>query len=296
MKKFKNLLISIVFNFLYYFINFIPEFIAEKIGIVTGKLLYLFKVRKNVARSNLLLAFGDDHSLEEIEAILKDTYINFGQVLIEFFLIEKLNRKEFQKNIKIENPEKLKELINSDQGVIFYTAHFGNWEWLAAVIANYDNKCLSVAKKQRLADLGDRINLVRRNAGVKTTTVSNQGLIKVYKNLKAGNSTVILGDQHASGLPHVMDFFGVPASIHRGAVRLASKTGSLIVPIFIYREGFAKYRVRVHEEVEVPQGTKKAEEPEYLEPLLRVTEEALRKSPEQWLWFHKRWKVDRGEG
>ncbi|MFW6301165.1 MAG: lysophospholipid acyltransferase family protein [Bacillota bacterium] len=296
MKKLKNLLISFIFKLLDYIINFLPLKVVEKIGILIGRLLYLFKVRKKVASSNLLLAFEDDYSLEEIETILKDTYIHFGQVLIEFFLIEKLNNKEFQERITIDNADKLKELINSDQGVIFYTAHFGNWEWLAAIIANYDRECLSIARKQRLADLGDRINLARRNAGVKTTPVSNQGLIKVFKNLKAGNSTMILGDQHASGLPHVMNFFGVPASIHRGAVRLASKTGSLIVPIFIYREGFAKYRVHIHEEVEVPQGTKKAAEPKYLKPLLRVTEEAIKKSPEQWLWFHKRWKVDRGEG
>ncbi|MFN2363966.1 MAG: hypothetical protein ABR596_06675, partial [Halarsenatibacteraceae bacterium] len=87
MKRVKDLLISFIFNLLYYFINFIPGFIAEKIGIITGKLLYLLKVRKKVARSNLFLAFGDSYSEKEIETILKDTYIHFGQVLIEFFLI-----------------------------------------------------------------------------------------------------------------------------------------------------------------------------------------------------------------
>ncbi|MGM0413889.1 MAG: lysophospholipid acyltransferase family protein, partial [Bacillota bacterium] len=232
----------------------------------------------------------------EIDRILKATYIHFGQVMIEFFLIEKLNSEKFLQRIQIENKAKFIELINSEQGIIFYTAHFGNWEWLAAVIANYDSECLSLAKKQRLGDLGERINRIRSNTGIKTARVSNQGLIKVYKNLTAGNSTMILGDQHASGLPHVMDFFGVPASIHRGAVRLAAKTGSKIIPLFIYREGFAEYRVELHEEVEVPKGTGKADEPEYLDPLLRTTEKGIKKSPEQWLWFHKRWKVDRGEG
>ncbi len=296
MKKLKTLLISFIFSLLYYFLNFIPLGFAKKIGKAIGRLLYLFKIRRKVARSNLVLALGDKYSPKEIDNILKNTYNHFGQVLIEFFIIEKINTKEFQERIKIDNLEKLKELINSDQGLIFYTAHFGNWEWLAAIIANHDSECLSIEKKQRLGDLGERINLIRKNVGVKTTTATSRGLINIYKNLKAGNSTMILGDQHASGLPHVMDFFGVPASIHRGAVRLASKTESKIVPIFIYREGFAKYRVHIHEEVEVPKGTSKAEEPKYLDPLLRSTEEAIKKSPEQWLWFHKRWKVDRGEG
>lgn len=296
MEKLKNLLISFIFNLLYYFVDLIPLNFARKVGLAIGRLLYLFKIRKKVAKSNLVLAFGDKYSSKEIEKILKKTYLHFGQVLIEFLLIENLNNQEFQGRIKLDNPEKIKELINSEQGIIFYSAHFGNWEWLAAFIANYDNKCLSVARKQRLSDLGNKINLVRSTAGINTTSVSSQGLIKVYKNLKAGNSTMILGDQHASGHPHVMDFFGVPASIHRGAVRLASKTGATIVPVFIYREGFAKYRVQVNQELEVPQGTKKVNESKYLEPLLRLTEEAITESPEQWLWFHKRWKVDRGEG
>ncbi len=295
MKKIKTLLISFIFRILYSFLNLIPLSFAEKIGIAIGKLLYYFKIRKKVASSNLVLALGDKYSSEEIEKILKNTYIHFGQVLIEFFLIEKLNSKEFKQNIEIDNPDKLKELIDSDQGIIFYTAHFGNWEWLAAIITRHAKNLLSLEKKQRLADLGNTINHIRKNVGIETTTATSRGLIKIYKNLKLGNSTVILGDQHASGQPHVMDFFGQPASIHRGAVRLAAKTNAVILPIFIYRQGFAKYKVQIDNIVEVPQGIRKADEPKYLDTLLRSTEEAIKKSPEQWLWFHKRWKVDRGE-
>ena len=296
MDKIKAFLISIVFNFLYKCSNIAPEIVTKMIGRGFGKILYFFNVRKEVARNNLELAFGDLYSQGEREKILKESYIHFGQVLIEFLLIEKLNKKEWQNRISIENFEKLKELLESEQGVIFYTAHFGNWEWLAAAIAKYDSDCLSIERKQRLGNLGDKINQIRSNVGVKTTTATSKGLINIYKNLKTGNSTMILGDQHASGLPHVMNFFGQPASIHRGAVRLATKTDAIILPIFIHREAFAKYKVQLGEAVSVPRGIKKADEPGYLEPLLRSTEEAIRQSPEQWLWFHKRWKVDRGEG
>ena len=296
MDKIKAFLISIVFNFLYKCSNIAPEIVTKKIGRGFGKVLYFFNVRKEVARNNLELAFGDLYSQGEREKILKETYIHFGQVLIEFLLIEKLNKKEWQNRISLENPERFKELLDSEQGVIFYTAHFGNWEWLAAVIASHATDFLSIEKKQRLGDLGDKINHIRKNVGVKTTTATSKGLIKIYKNLKSGNSTMILGDQHASGIVHIMDFFDQPASVHRGAVRLATKTNALVLPIFIHREAFARYKVQLGEIVRVPRDIKKADEPEYLEPLLKSTEEAIRQSPEQWLWFHKRWKVDRGEG
>ena len=296
MDKIKALLITLIFNILYKFFKFVPEIIAEKTGRGIGKVLYFFKVRKKVARSNLELALGNRYSSEEIEKILKDTYLHFGQVLIEFLLIEKLKQKEWQNRISLENPERFKELLESEQGVIFYTAHFGNWEWLGAKIASHTSDFLSIEKRQRLGDLGDKINKIRKNVGVETTTATSKGLIKIYKNLKSGNSTIILGDQHASGIVHIMDFFGEPASVHRGAVRLATKTDAIVLPIFIHREAFAKYKVQLGEAVSVPRGIKKADEPEYLKPLLRATEEAIRQSPEQWLWFHKRWKVDRGEG
>ncbi|MGM0420635.1 MAG: lysophospholipid acyltransferase family protein [Bacillota bacterium] len=294
MTKLKVAVLDLLFLFLYHFFRLLPEPAAAWIGRQLGHLLYLLKVRKKVISDNLTQALGSRFAADELEEIIKSCYLHFGQVMIEFFLIERLP-EQFSERVEIENKDIFEQALASERGIIIYSAHFGNWEWLAAALAAAGLDFVCIAREQSLGSLDERINQIRENVGIKTVPATGAGIKESYSKLQDGKGVWILGDQHASGNQHILDFFGRPASVHRGAVRLAAKTGAVILPVFSYRESFGRYRMKFYPIQEIPKRIKRSEEPQFLGPLLAVTEAAILEAPEQWFWFHRRWKVKQGE-
>jgi len=101
----------------------------------------------------------------------------------------------------------------------------------------------------------------------------------------------VLNDQDTDVDSRWAPFFGRPAKTPVGIFRLIRKTGSALVPIFIARQPSGKNRVYIEPEIPLPAS-------EDLEADLQagaarsnqVIERFVRRFPDQWVWFHQRWK------
>ena len=96
-----------------------------------------------------------------------------------------------------------------------------------------------------------------------------------------------------SGQPEtlVTTFFGRPASTFRGPARLALATGATLIFGSLIRAG-TEYRVAI-DACEEPERRADgiAARGRYLtESWVRRLEACVRETPEQYLWFHRRWK------
>jgi KDO2-lipid IV(A) lauroyltransferase len=115
----------------------------------------------------------------------------------------------------------------------------------------------------------------------------------VLQALRQGGLVAILLDQNAARREGVfVPFFGRAASTSRSLALLALRTGTPIVPIFIRREGVGRHRVTI--EPPLPSPTSADLAGAVVELTARCTasiEAAIRRSPEQWLWSHDRWRT-----
>lgn len=109
----------------------------------------------------------------------------------------------------------------------------------------------------------------------------------MLRNIRAGNITAIVGDQHVSDGAS-LTFFGHPAATSTAAARLALKYDALLVATYGLRKADGLH-FEVIVEAPIPTDT-----PETMTQELNDSLEAqIRAHPEQWLWNHRRWKLAR---
>jgi KDO2-lipid IV(A) lauroyltransferase len=102
----------------------------------------------------------------------------------------------------------------------------------------------------------------------------------------------IVGDQDARGAGIFVPFFGRPASTHRGPAVFSLRFGAPAFACVARRLPGPGVRYRVSgQQVEVPRTGQLDEDVEALTAALAARLEAeIREAPEQYFWFHRRWK------
>jgi KDO2-lipid IV(A) lauroyltransferase len=105
---------------------------------------------------------------------------------------------------------------------------------------------------------------------------------------------VIPIDQNQSAsLGVFVDFFGKPACTTSGLARLARRTKAPVYPAFLVRQPQPeRHRIEVLPRVDwVSTGDDDADLVANTQRYTKVFEDVLRRHPEQWIWFHKRWRT-----
>jgi KDO2-lipid IV(A) lauroyltransferase len=282
--------LSIYFYNLFKFITkLLPRKKAGFIGVIIAKLAYLITPeRKKRARDNIEKALGV--SKEEAGRLTKEVYKNLGLNFAEFLLEDELTEDDIDQMVDFIDLDYLDQALEKGNGVILYTAHFGNWELFGAVLALKGYKINSIAREQNNLLFDKKINKIRRNLGI---GIIPRGLAvrQAFKALKNNEIVAILGDQDARNNGWKLEFFERPASTFPGAVQFAARTGAEIVPAFFSRSGWLEHQFKCYPPRKIKKGSTKEELKKELQSLLKLTEEEIKKSPADWMWLHKRWKT-----
>ena len=114
------------------------------------------------------------------------------------------------------------------------------------------------------------------------------------KILKDAVTICILADQNSMPQEGVfVDFFGTPACTTAGIARVALHTGAAVVPGYaVWDATLNKYRLRFEPPLDLLRtGDPERDIRENTQRFAKVTEDIIRKYPEQWEWIHARWKT-----
>ncbi|MEA1981646.1 MAG: lysophospholipid acyltransferase family protein, partial [candidate division Zixibacteria bacterium] len=116
----------------------------------------------------------------------------------------------------------------------------------------------------------------------------------IYRAFDANKFVVILPDQHDSTQSLIMDFLGEPASIFKGPAVFSLRTGVPIIPVMIRRERYDKHVIICDEIIYPPEdGFNKENIEMIMGKINKFIEGNIKKYPDQWLWTHRRWKVNK---
>ncbi|RCW45017.1 lysophospholipid acyltransferase family protein [Halanaerobium sp. MA284_MarDTE_T2] len=284
-----NRLTALLFDIFKFITQKLPVSRAYLPGKFLGQLAYkLSGSRGENSRQNIMDAFNADKN--KADKILKKVYSNLGMNLSEFLLQENIGVEDIDNIIEYENIEYLDKCLDRGKGVIIYTGHFGNWELMGAALTLKGYKVNAIARTQNNSIMDEKINYIRENVGVNIIP-KGASVRKAYKALKQGEIVVILGDQDARENGWKMEFFDKPASTYTGAVQLAERTGAAVVPAFLLREGWLKHKFLFYSPIFIDRKAGEAVQRNILQDLLDITEEIIRRYPDQWMWLHKRWKT-----
>ncbi len=243
---------------------------------ILGTLGFLLdKKRKNDICVNLNLAFPNK-SKQEKKEIAKKVYKNFARNLVEFIENKKLSKEELLNKVEFVGFE------NLQYPVIFVTAHFGNWEILPLAFGSKFGKINIVYRKIDNEKLNKEIIESRKRFNV--NVIEKKGALKnLLGALKRKENIGLLVDQHISEGVETT-FFGKKVLQTPSAAILSQKFNIPIVMTFAIPKK-DKWQIVIKDifyTTDIQESVNRQS---------KVIEEIVKEYPEEYYWFHKRFKL-----
>ena len=115
--------------------------------------------------------------------------------------------------------------------------------------------------------------------------------LKIVRALKKGGSIAVMMDQNGGIGGLFVDFFSKKAATPRSLAALSYSTGVHILPVFCEPVEQGKYKVVYKPILQLEKtGDKEADIFRWTQECQKVLEDLIRRHPEPWMWFHRRWK------
>ena len=268
---------------------------ARVLGDMVGDAICLMSVRRmQLADRNLRLCFGERLTAAERARIRRFCTRNAAKTMLELLKLPRMSAAEFHRLVSVENPEVLAAAVDQGRGVMVVTAHYGNWELLAAAISDLGHDLHVVARDHADRTTAYIINRARESWGEKV--IERAEVRRMIRVLRGGGLLGILPDQHAKTNGVWVDFLGRPASTFTGPARLALQTGALIVPAFGRRTDDDHIICSFHPPLELPRtGDRDRDVLLGTQVINDALAAEILRHPAQWLWLHNRWRTTTDE-
>jgi KDO2-lipid IV(A) lauroyltransferase len=270
----------------------VPFRTAQLAGKGLGAVAYHIPMsRKYVALENIRKSFP--HMTEaEASQLLRLVFIHFGQVFLEIPHIRNLTRRNLMDYVEFTGEENLQNALSKGKGVFFLSAHYGNWELTSAAASLKLGRLAVVARPLDFAPMDKVFKELRSRFGA-VVIPHKEAARRIVWALRRKMPIGILLDQKEDWYQGAfVPFFGRWACTNKGLAVLALRTGAPVVPAFSVRQKNGKYRIVFEKEVELQRtGDKTRDVEDNTERFTRVIEMFVRKNPDHWFWFHKRWNT-----
>ena len=251
---------------------------------------YVARYRRGVVRTNLINSFPDK-DLIEIIAIEKRFYRHFVDMVFETVKFIGIRKKDIPKHFKYKNPEIIDSLRAKNLSAVVGMGHYGNWEWLA-FMPYYapDYHSLSLYKTLHNKAI-DRL-MIKIRSRFDVDMIPMQNALRQILKLKSQNIPMLccfIADQAPMGhtVEYCTMFLNQPSAIFSGLEKIAKHTKQPVLFLTINKVKRGQYEMEFFEIAIDPSEYKEYEITEKYTVLL---EKHIQKTPEYWLWTHKRWK------
>jgi KDO2-lipid IV(A) lauroyltransferase len=195
--------------------------------------------------------------------------------------------------LEVENEEALTKAIQAEKGVILLAMHSGNWELISAYAKRSGLKMKAATTNFPDPRINELIESQREHGNMEILRRGTSSAIrKLLSCLREKEVLVLAIDQDTNVLSTWVPFFGIPAKTPVGAAVFALKTGASVVSYNVIRQPNGTFRMRFE-----TLGNFVRQHPEMEQDVYSVTrkmnlhlEQRIREHPQQWAWFHRRWR------
>jgi len=248
---------------------------------------------QRIARINMQRCFPDA-AAPELDRLLGNMWDGFGRLIGEMPHLDKFADPDFfNERVEFVGREILEKARDNGQPLVIISLHQSNWEIAAAAIMQSGLNCHLTYRPANNPLIDQRIQSTRADYGVKLMAAKGgEGAKRLIGALKAGESVALMNDQKMNDGVEA-PFFGHPSMTAPGPTRLAMRNGYPLVPLSIRRLGGVRFRVTIHDPVELSTNPDKSEAiVETVGTINQWVESVIREAPEQWFWVHRRWAKD----
>lgn len=262
---------------------------ARRVGPLMG--------RHRTALANLRAAFPQKDQAE-LEEIASDMWANMARLAGEYVFMEKLLQARDPEGlplcVDIVGRDLFERLRKEPGPRIFFTGHTGNFELLPIMAAQFGLSITALFRAPNNPFLAAEL-LEKREASMGDLVASDRGsAFALARILDHGGGIGVLVDQKFIGGID-SEFFGRPCQSSPLLAKLARQYECPVHPARCVRLPGNRFRVELHEAIELPRTPKGRVDIDATTRLLDATVEAwVRDDPGQWMWFHRRWEIRQG--
>lgn len=279
----------------------LPRRAAEAVGAGLGTVLHrVVGLRRDVVERQLRASFPSRPETW-IQSVSAGCYGHFGRELAALARMSRLRPARLVERTADarESRATWEEATGGGSGGIMVGGHLGNWELAGALLSALGIPVAAVVRSQSNRRVDRRLTRLRRSLGIEPVPMARAGR-RLGEALDEGRAVALVADQDAGSQGVFVPFLGRPASTFRGPARLAMRHDVPLLFGAYVREGEG-YRL-VLERVR-PAGTSGREreasgadreedaEVRLTRAWVARLEEGVRRRPEQYFWFHRRWKT-----
>ena len=260
-----------------------------RLGQTLGALMSIFdRHGYKVALNNLEVAFGNQMSIHERRKVARQSSQHFTRTMLDLLWSPRLTPENFSRYIEIENLERFERDIGERRSCIFACLHYGNFEWVSIGMGfrGYPSYILAQEFKNRLLD--SIFDNLRATSG-HWMAHREGGIVRLYKALRRNGRVAILIDLTLppSKPAVVIECFGLKTCVPFAHAWLRERTGSPIIPLHSEPLPNGRWRVILHEKLEV---RPEMNHQQVAQACWNRFEPVIRKNPAPWLWMYKHWR------
>lgn len=261
------------------------------LGSVLGSVYYRTAARQR-RRAILQMQTSLKLPISECEKHVNSMCVKLAQAVLEILYTPRLTKATIREYVEIENEQYLWEALAQGRGIVFVTAHFGNWEWMGAALSLLGVPVASIVRRQPNEQHTRLLNEFRGMSGIEVFASGTNELIAAAKALKKGKLLGFLADQDAGCTGIMLDFLGQPASTPPGPAVFAKKINAPVVPGFIMRKPNGRHLLKIFPPLAyVDTGDELNDVGNFMIQVNTILETMIRDYPDEWLWIQKRWNT-----
>jgi KDO2-lipid IV(A) lauroyltransferase len=271
----------------------VPVGLGNRLAWIAARIVCQLKPQVyQVARSNLSAVLGPGVDPRTLDRAVHRVFYTTIKGHIELYRALQLPHDELAALVDV--PEVTQQAIDSmwkrEDGTVLVMPHLGNFDLGGQVLAGLlpEMQVLSLPNPPAGFQLA---NEIRSRTGVNVTPLTPAALREAIKLLRRGGVVSVAGDRPVSELDEPVSFFGRPARVPSGHVRLALKTGaSIVMGYFAYLPETKRYIAHFDSPLEMIRTGNRHQDVELnMRRVLDALEGFIRNWPDQWQMYVPVW-------
>lgn len=248
-----------------------------------GGIIYQFhKPSRTTVQLNLRRILGPQASQVEINRRARTTFSYILYNYFDLFRLPALDRQTVEQLVTVSGWEHVEAALAEGRGLVMISAHLGNIEVILYALLLRGLAITIPVERLEPPELFEYICALRMSHGLKLIPVDGS-LLDLVRTLKKGGVAGLAGDRDITGTGQVVNFFGYPAHLPDGHVRLALKTGAPVVVGFSRRNSDHTHEAYFLPAFKPPPGKPEEEQVAAgMRFVISEMEKAISHNPEQW--------------
>jgi len=250
---------------------------------------YVVRHRHQVIRGQLEKVFPDASDAER-ERIHKRFLKNFCDVVVEVLKSVSMTEADMRDRVHIVNLSEARRHLDAGQSVMLVTSHLCNWEWLLHGVTLQLGYPVDAAYKPLHDQWAERLMLKIRSRFGARLVPAKELLADFLRRRGIVRAVAMNADQApvSTDKRYWTQFLGQDTAFYIGAEQIARATRLPILYVAVRRIRRSYYEVELRP---LWDGREVIEPNAVTERYARACEIDVLKSPADWLWSYRRWRL-----